>query len=268
LFFITDAAMIPISRFLISISICCAFFHVNAQRIRGWKLVWREEFKYQGLPNKKKWSYEVGHIRNQEQQYYTEAREENIRVSNGVLTITGRKELFVNKNYRQGSTDWRSRYPFAQYTSASINTEGKAAWQYGRIEIKAKMPRGGGMWPALWMMGVNRSIVGWPHCGEIDIMEFIGNHPTEVHATIHYADTVSRQHKSNGSKINDATLTTSFHKYAMEWDEEKIDIYFDDKKFHTFLINTAGSSNENRLPQTFLFISKLRNGGCMAGARR
>lgn len=167
-------------------------FTANAQNKKGWKLIWQDEFNYTGLPDATKWGYEVGHIRNNEQQYYTRAKKENVWVSNGVLIITGRKENYKNENYKNESTDWRYKDSIAQYTSASINTLGKAAWKYGRIEVKAKLPTGGGIWPAIWMLGANRSIVGWPICGEIDIMEFIGNHPADIYSTIHFPDSIKQ----------------------------------------------------------------------------
>jgi hypothetical protein len=112
-------------------------------------------------------------VRNQEQQYYTNARSENARVQNGVLTITGKKESYPNSDYIKGSTGWQHKDSLAQYTSASINTNQKAEWQYGRIEVKAKLPHGGGIWPAIWMMGIDRERIGWPGCGEIDIIRRI-----------------------------------------------------------------------------------------------
>jgi beta-glucanase (GH16 family) len=108
------------------------------------KLVWQDEFNYTGLPDPSKWDYEVGHIRNNEKQYYTRARKENIWVENGTLKITGRKEGFVNGQYKAGATSWQQKDSLAGYTSASINTLGKASWRYGRIEISAKLPKGGG----------------------------------------------------------------------------------------------------------------------------
>ena len=101
----------------------------NAQKKEKWKLVWKEEFNYTGLPNPKKWSYEVGHIRNNEKQYYTNARKENAWVSNGVLAITGRKENFKNEFYSKENATWKTKDSIAQYTSASINTLGKVGWK-------------------------------------------------------------------------------------------------------------------------------------------
>lgn len=226
----------------------------------GWTLVWQDEFNYTGLPDAKNWGYEVGHIRNNEQQYYTNARKENVWVENGVLTITGRKETFPNEFYKAASADWRYKNQTAQYTAASINTLGKAGWQYGRIEIKAKLPQGGGIWPALWMMGANRPQVGWPASGEIDIMEFIGaKDPNTIYGTIHYKND-AKGHLSSGGKTTSGKLLKDFHIYAIEWDSTKIDLYFDDLKFHSFLINTAGNYQETFRKPFYLLINMAMGG--------
>ncbi len=238
---------------------------VLAQKINRWQLVWQEEFNYNGLPDSSKWGYETGYIRNKEQQYYTHAREENVWVENGMLTITGRKEIYLNEFYKPGNNDWRYKDSTATYTSTSINTDGKMSWQYGRIEVKAKLPTGGGIWPAFWMMGTNRKEVGWPLCGEIDIMEFIGNHPTDVYGTIHFPDTLTKKHRSSGGKTNDTTLNESFHIYAIEWDEKKIDIFFDDKKYHSFIIDAAGKGNDNPFRKPFYLLINLAMGADWPG---
>jgi len=106
-----------------------------------WKLVWSDEFDYEGLPDKTKWDYEEGFVRNQEMQYYTRARKENARVENGVLVIEGRKEKFKNPKYKSGSKRSSERREFAAYTAASLITLSKASWKYGRIEVRAKLPR-------------------------------------------------------------------------------------------------------------------------------
>ncbi|PRZ24178.1 glycoside hydrolase family 16 protein [Flavobacterium granuli] len=238
---------------------------LNAQKKEKWKLVWREEFNYTGLPDSAKWGYEVGHIRNNEQQYYTKARKENVWVSKGVLAITGRKESYPNESFKKESKDWKTKDSLAQYTSASINTLGKVGWKYGRIEVKAKLPRGGGIWPAIWMMGTNRPEVGWPKCGEIDVMEFIGNHPKDIYGTIHYPDPVSNGNKSNGGKIVAENLDSQFHIYAIEWNEQTIDIYFDDNKYHSFSIDTAGQGADNPFRKPFYLLLNLAMGANWPG---
>ena len=221
-----------------------------AQKKEKLKLVWREEFNYTGLPDSSKWGYEVGYIRNEEQQYYTNARRENVWVNHGVLTITGRKE---NNDY------------IAKYTSASINTLGKVGWKYGRIEVKAKLPHGGGMWPAIWMMGTNRTELGWPKCGEIDVMEFVGNHPKDIHGTIHFQDPILKENKSSGSSVTREKLDADFHVYAIEWNEQTIDIYLDNEKYHSFATDAAGMGNNNPFRKPFYLLINLAMGANWPG---
>ena len=120
----------------------------------GWNLVWHDEFDKDGVPDPARWAPEVGKVRNNELQYYTDRRAENARVEDGHLVLEARKEKFAGSDY----------------TSASITTQKSAAWTYGRIEARAKIPSGRGLWPAIWMLGTNIPTMGWPTCGEIDIM--------------------------------------------------------------------------------------------------
>ena len=240
---------------------CAMVFYAGAQKLKGWKLTWHEEFNYKGLPDANKWSYENGYVRNQEQQYYTNGRKENAWVQNGVLTITGKKESFRNADFQKGSTDWRRKDSLAQYTSASINTNGKVDLQYGRIEIRAKLPHGGGMWPAIWMLGVNQEQLGWPACGEIDIMEFIGNHPQDIYGTIHFADSTEKnKHRSSGGKTTNATLQNDFHVYALEWTKDEMEIYLDDKPYHHFIIDSAGKGSNNPFRKPFYLLLNMAMG--------
>ena len=134
-------------------------------------LLWSDEFNGSGLPDAAKWGYEVGFIRNNEKQYYTLQRTQNIRQEGGNLVIESLKEDF------QG----------AKYSSASINTLDKKAFEGDiRVEVKAKLPHGKGIWPAIWMMGTNIKTVGWPKCSEFDVMEFVGHTPGKVYGTLHW----------------------------------------------------------------------------------
>ena len=171
----------------------------------GWKLVWADEFDYKGVPDPAKWDYEVGYIRNNESQYYTRARKENAWVEGGVLTITGRKEKFPIPPGRgdKGRTE-------AEYTAASLITRGKAAWTYGRIEMRAKLPKGRGVWPAFWTLGTSG---GWPRGGEIDIMEYVGKEPHDVHSNLHYS--IGGQHASSGGRSSSTIPGTTFT--SMPW---------------------------------------------------
>lgn len=193
---------------------------------RELKLVWQDEFNGEGLPDPKNWIYEVGYIRNNEAQYYTDARLENIFQKDGVLTIRTLKENYdiADKPNNRGKKT-------AEYTSAAIETQGKHSWQYGRIEVRAKVPAGKGIWPAIWMMGDNIKTVGWPGCGEIDIMEYVGHNPHTTHGTIHMRKKGGEKwhnvSKGNALKFND--LEEKFYVYALEWTADKMIILIDDK---------------------------------------
>jgi len=192
----------------------------------NWELFWNDEFNYEGLPDDSKWNYETGFVRNREKQYYTKARADNARVKDGTLIIESRKE----------------KYEKADYTSASLHTWHKAEWLYGRIEVRAKLPIGKGMWPAIWMLGTNRSRIGWPACGEIDIMENVGFDPDIIHANIH---TKAYNHKigtNKGSKIEGEKPYEQYHVYAIEWSEDRIDFFFDERKYFTF--ENEGKGND------------------------
>ncbi len=153
--------------FLLSIILLYTTILVAQQHQR--KLIWSDEFNYKGLPDSTKWDYDLGSKNgwgNNELQYYTKDKK-NARVENGRLIIEARKEKLDKFNY----------------TSARLVTKGKASWQYGKIEVRAKLPAGRGSWPAIWMLAENMK--QWPDDGEIDIMEHVGYDPGWVHGSIH-----------------------------------------------------------------------------------
>ncbi len=189
-----------------------------------WKLVWSDEFNVAGMPDPAKWDYEEGFVRNRELQYYTRARRENARVEEGTLVIEARKE----------------NYKGAKYTSASLITHGKASWTYGRIEVKAKIPTGRGMWPAIWTLGEDRRQTGWPACGELDIMENVGFDPDTIHANVHTKKYNHMKGNNKGSRIKADRPYDAFHVYALEWFPERIDFFFDDKKYFTYENEKSG----------------------------
>jgi len=204
-----------------------------------WKLVWSDEFEKAGLPDAAKWGYETGFRRNNEQQFYTGTRRENVRVENGMLIIEARKEKYRNPSFdpavkTAGKGRRRRSREYADYTSASLTTRGKAAWTYGRIEVRAKLPSGRGTWPAIWTLGTNIGEAGWPACGEIDIMEFVGFEPGVVHANIHTRKYNHVTKTGKGDKISVADASEMFHVYAVEWDAQKIDFFVDGRKYFSF----------------------------------
>jgi len=207
----------------------------NAER-PGWKLVWSDEFDYEGAPDPKKWSYEVGFVRNGEAQYYTNDRRENARVENGMLVIEGRKEHYTAPAGADGKAQT------SEYTSASLTTVKSASWTYGRIEVRAKIPTGRGTWPAIWTLGTNIGTAGWPKCGEIDILENVGFDPDGIHTTIHTAAYNHVKKTQKGHRVEKPKPYADFHVYAIEWTKDKIDFFFDDEK--TFTTENEGKGEE------------------------
>jgi beta-glucanase (GH16 family) len=206
-------------RILILIFMLFSFMQSRAQ---DWKLVWSDEFNYSGLPDTAKWGNEVGFIRNNELQYYTKQRLDNSRVENGNLIITGKKESYKD----------------AAYTSASLVTAGKSSWTYGKIDARIKLPKGQGLWPAFWMLGENISQVGWPRCGEIDIMEHINNEDI-LYGTLHWHN---EKHVSSGGKT--PCDVTQFHNYTVEWDKESVKWFLDGEKYWEVTIKDGINSTE------------------------
>ena len=219
----------------------------------GYKLVWSDEFDYQGLPDPAKWGYEEGFVRNHEAQYYTKARLENARVENGVLVIEGRKEHF-----KTPLADPQRAY--AEYTSASLITLGKAGWKFGRIEVRAKLPQGKGVWPAIWTLGCPRSRVGWPKCGEIDIMEFVGHTPDKVHATVHWGED-PKHHLSSGKALTVSAPWEDFHVYAVQWTPEQMEFYFDQTCYFRYEVAKGELKEGNPFLQPHYLLVNLALGG-------
>ena len=204
------------------------------------------------MPDPAKWDYEVGYIRNNEAQYYTRARKENAWVEDGVLTITGRKEKFPIADGRRakGRTE-------AEYTAASLITRGKASWTYGLIELRAKLPKGRGVWPAFWSLGTSG---GWPRGGEVDIMEYVGKEPHDVHCNLHYA--LKGRHTSAGGMVKLDNPWDEFHVYAVDWNSDRMEFSCDQKKYYTFDLSKADEQGFNpyRKPQYILLNLALGGG--------
>lgn len=207
----------------------------------SWRLTWSDEFDYSGLPDSEKWGYEEGFVRNNELQCYIPARKENSVVKDGMLVIRANKERYANPRFRADGAQARRRRQreFAEYTSASVTSREKVTWRYGRIEVRAKLPTGRGMWPAIWMLGVpergpGERRVGWPACGEIDIMENVGFAPNVIHANVHTAKYNHVKGNGKGDKITVEKPYETFHVYAIEWNKDRIDFFVDDKKYFTY----------------------------------
>lgn len=214
------------------------------------KLVWADEFNTNGFPDNTKWGYDQGGggWGNNELQFYTTERKENAWIENGHLIISARKEDYKNRNY----------------TSARMVTKNKGDWKYGRIEVKARLPKGKGIWPAIWMLPTKSVYGGWPKSGEIDIMEFVGYMPDSVFGSVHtglYNHTIGTQ-RTKGIVYKD--LATAFHVYAIEWTEEKISFLIDDKKYYEFK-NERSGPGAWPFDQEFHLILNIAVGGNWGG---
>lgn len=201
----------------------------------GYHLAWNDEFDGTTL-NTSYWTYETGAggWGNNELQYY---RPENTSVSGGVLCIEARNESY------QGSS----------YTSSRLITKDKETFTYGRVDIRALLPKGQGIWPALWTLGNNISSVGWPACGEIDIMEMIGgsNREKTVYGTVHWDNDGHAQY-GQAYTLPSGIFADEYHVFTIIWDESRIAWYVNDIKYNEVDITPAHMS-EFRLPQFIIF---------------
>lgn len=212
------------------------------------KLIWNDEFNGKGLPDSSKWNYDVGGdgYGNNEAQFYTKNRLENARMENGNLVIEAKKE------------NWEKN----KYTSARLLTKGKFSFQYGTVEVRAKLPKGRGTWPAIWMMSENMK--KWPDDGELDIMEHVGFNQGYVHASVHtkkYNHIIGTQ-KTDTLIVKD--VSEKFHVYKADWTPEKIDVYIDDQKFFTYE-NKEKTYEAWPFDQPYFIILNLAVGGFWGG---
>jgi beta-glucanase (GH16 family) len=229
----------------------------HLDNIGEWQPVWCDEFNYEGLPNTSLWNYDVGGHGwgNNELQYYTNKDLDNVFVKDGVLTIRTIKE-----NY-EGSS----------YTSTRLVSRDKGDWLYGKIQVRAKVPPGQGTWPAIWMLPTDWVYGGWPHSGEIDIMEYVGYDPNRIHGTIH----TGAYNHSLGTQVGVSTTVNTaeeeFHVYEMEWEVGEIRLYIDGTQFATFNYDPEDNidvANEEAWPfdQRFHLLLNTAFGGNWGGA--
>jgi beta-glucanase (GH16 family) len=232
---------------------------INAAGAEPWKLVWSDEFEMSGAPDPAKWGFQKGFVRNKELQYYTDCPE-NARVENGMLLIEARKERVKNRRFKSGSGDWRRNREFGEYSSADLTTKGLFSWTFGRVEVRAKLPEGSGVWPAIWAMGDVRT--GWPSCGEIDLMEYVGADPDILHSGIHFKDLETRKHRKIGVKWPvTAALSGDFHVYALERTAERIDFFLDDQLVQSIAVDEAGPGADNPFRKPHFLLLNLAMGG-------
>lgn len=215
----------------------------------GYTLVWEDDFKEEKI-NPANWTHEIGAggWGNEELQYYTN-RTSNSFTYNGYLVIEARNEKFQGSNY----------------TSARLISRDKKQFKYGRIDIRAKMPKGKGMWPALWMLGSNFSSVGWPACGEIDICEVIGNQPQIAYGTAHFGpNPANRAYKGGNSFLLQGSYADDFHVFSIIWKQNSIEWQRDGIKYFTLTPADLGA-NEWPFNNPFFFIMNVAVGGNWPG---
>lgn len=202
----------------------------------GMKLTWADEFNLTRLDTGN-WNYLYGTgyedngngWGNNELQYY---RSENTTVADGMLTITALKQA------HEGS----------EYTSSRLTTDDKREITYGRIDTRAKLPIGQGIWPAIWMLGAKfPAEQGWPAAGEIDIMEFLGHMPNRLHGTVHYGSGPGENYRYKSFNLDvpgSEPLSDDFHLYSIDWRRDTIDWLFDGERYGRFTASDAAESGQ------------------------
>lgn len=219
---------------------------------QDWKfdttLLWSDEFNVDGVVSNSKWSYDVGGNGwgNNELEYYTSGLNDSVK--NGILNIVARKESFGGKNY----------------TSARIVSKNKGDWQYGRFEIRAKLPKGRGTWPAIWMLPTDNFYGVWPNSGEIDIMEHVGYDPEKVHFNLH-AKAFYGANGRGGSKMIPGAMD-AFHVYRLDWAPYGIRGYMDGEKVFEYS-NPYASSDYWPYDKKFHMLINIAVGGNWGGAQ-
>ena len=216
-------------------------------------LVMSDEFDTEGAPNSALWTFDIGRGSNgdgwgnQELQYYTD-RTENVKVENGFLLITAQEEPFEG----------------ASYTSARLKTEGKFEQQYGRFEARIRLPYGKGLWPAFWLLGNDCDQNIWPQCGEIDIMEYLGDSPTKVFGTVHGPGYSGGEGETKGYTLENDRFDTGFHIFGIEWGPDYINYYVDGDLYNQ--ITPDDVAGEWVFDHPFYIIMNVAVGGSFPGS--
>jgi beta-glucanase (GH16 family) len=209
--------------------------------IAGMQLVWNDEFNVDGKPNTANWKYERGFVRNEELQWY---QSDNANCKDGLLVFDGKREQVTNPNYLEGSTDWKKNRQYADYTSASIISQGLQQFQFGRFEIRARIDTTLGSWPAIWTKGITGK---WPFCGEIDIMEFYRSKsvPT-ILANVAWGSATYTSGTWDTRKValsyftdKDPDWCNKFHIWSMDWTADSINLYLDDELLNYTLVKNT-----------------------------
>jgi len=223
---------------------------------KDYKLVWADEFEYSGLPDSTKWNYDIGGHGwgNNEKQFYLEKSLENSFVKDRKLHIAALKKAYKN----------------SEYTSARLTTYNRFLIQYGKIEVMAKLPGGKGTWPAIWMLPetIRTKEEEWPLCGEIDIMEHVGNDPNMVHVSLHSKlyNHIKKTQITHFERLKD--VFNEFHLYGFEWTTDNIKFYIDNKLFYEAKKGENGKVTTNEgwpFDKPYYLILNLAIGGNWGG---
>ena len=226
----------------------------------NYKLVWSDEFSDPdgSSPDSSKWTYDIGGSGwgNNELEYYTN-RTQNAQIKGGNLVITAQQEAYTGAD---GVT--------RNYTSARLKTQGLFSQTYGRFEARIKIPAGHGMWPAFWMLGNDITSVGWPKCGEIDIMENIGKEPGTVHGSLHGPSTSGPTSDLSApfSLPAGQNFAGDFHLYAVEWEPGTIRFYVDTNLYATFTSSQWPAGGAWVFDHPFFILLNVAVGGNWPGS--
>ncbi|WP_426193920.1 glycoside hydrolase family 16 protein [Massilia sp. DWR3-1-1] len=223
----------------------------------GWQLVWSDEFDTDGLPDPTRWDYDTAFNRqgwfNHERQYYARARLENSRVAGGKLIITARKEALADLPDHGGQP----------YSSARLFTRGLASWTTGFFEVRARLPCGGGTWPAIWMLGSRGS---WPGDGEIDIMEHVGNKRGEILGSIYTGAQNWPMNTPNSKAIRVDDACHAFHNYQLLWTPDQLVIGVDGRPYNSLRKGGDGDYRQWPFASPQYLLLNLAIGGDLGGA--
>lgn len=236
-----------------------------------WKLVFHDEFDKDGEPDWSVWQSEQGFVRNEEYQWY---QPQNASVRNGLLILEGRLDSIPNPRYQAGTRDWKRNRPYAAYSSGSINTRNSFHFQYGRLEVRARIPAVLGAWPAIWTLGCD---MPWPSCGEIDVMEYY-HIKGEPHILANAAWGSDRQYNAVWSTSatpyrhfldRDPYWDQKFHVWVMDWDENYLRLYLDGELLNSVdlskTVNGSIGNHANPLRQPHYILLNLAIGGRSGG---
>ena len=226
-----------------------------------WEQVWSDEFDGDEL-DMSKWNilrWRPGWVNNEEQAYTN--RDTNVFLQDGNLVIQG----LIEPNYYD--TDYNGNQYTANYTSGRVNTDDNFSWTYGRFDIRAKLPSGKGSWPAIWMLGESITSIGWPDCGEIDIMEHVGFDDGNIHGSIHTKDYNHIMNTQRSGSMTVSSATESFHVYSLEWSPSYLRFLIDDSPF--FFVYNDSNGDEAKWPfdSPHYMILNLAIGGDWGGVQ-